>query len=648
MTRVTDARAAGRLSLAVLSIVAFAGTVHEAAAQQATLGAPIGANANGFRSVAPGRRVTYVCPATNASDAPVWGSGPYHDDSAICVAAIHAGVLKEHQEGVVTFVTGPDAGTYTGSTRNGVTTENWSGGTRSFAFDTSGQPGTIDWSTTGLAVPVDFRQTVVVRCPAADGAPDGNGTYGTDVYDDSSHICVAAVHAGAITATGGVVQVTMAGAQTTFTGSTRNGVTTQDGGGSTSFRIAAASNLSSGNNATGAAASVTGITVSVDARGVPTVRWTAVPGATGYVVARWFAGDAACCNNFSPPGAPLTTPTWVDRGALPKLGNYGYRVYATTSSGTMVGETTFAWKGTTSGGAPTAAARDPSASGTLLATATALPQAAPAVVVDPLEPRYRVLLLGATVRVGTKESTGSDGLGDEIYAAAVALQWDRSNDMEKSRSVVRTVEYGDVSASAASADRIRAGTASAGTGGLKGGDAVPDGFVAPAKNSATKGTPSSTQFPLQVWEGTLTAGVDAVLIVPSLWERDTADTAYRRYEALWKLYPFRGVLLSAPVQVQIKSPVPQVAVTVGSILTPATLISLTDIGLGIIDRPLGLTPAPLIEPYDDRVILVTRESLGGLTAVGNSIDLPIRYSEPNADPLLGGDYTLYLRVERTQ
>jgi hypothetical protein len=268
--------------------------------------------------------------------------------------------------------------------------------------------------------------------------------------------------------------------------------------------------------------------------------------------------------------------------------------------------------------------------------------------VDPLEPRYRVLLLGATVRVGTKESTGSDGLGDEIYAAAVALQWDRSNDMEKSRSVVRTVEYGDVSASAAAADRIRAGTASAGTGGLKGGDAVPDGFVAPAKNSATKGTPSSTQFPLQVWEGPLTAGVDAVLIVPSLWERDTADTAYRRYEALWKLYPFRGVLLSAPVQVQIKSPVPQVAVTVGSILTPATLISLTDIGLGIIDRPLGLTPAPLIEPYDDRVILVTRESLGGLTAVGNSIDLPIRYSEPNADPLLGGDYTLYLRVERTQ
>jgi hypothetical protein len=75
---------------------------------------------------------------------------------------------------------------------------------------------------------------------------------------------------------------------------------------------------------------------------------------------------------------------------------------------------------------------------------------------------------------------------------------------------------------------------------------------------------------------------------------------------------------------------------------------MTDIGLGIIDRPLGLTAAPLIAPYDERVVLVTQERLSALTAAGNSIDLPIRYSEPNADPLLGGDYTLYLRVERTQ
>jgi hypothetical protein len=394
--------------------------------------------------------------------------------------------------------------------------------------------------------------------------------------------------------------------------------------------------------------------VTADSKGVPTVRWGAVPGATGYIVARWFVGDAACCNNFSPPGAPLKTATWIDPGTLPKLGTYGYRVYATTSSGTLSGETTFAWKGTTSGGQPTLAARDPTtASGTPAPStapvlASALPQTALAVEVTPVEPRYRVLLLGATVRVRTKESDGSDGQGDEIYAAAVVLQWDRSKTLETNRSVVRTVEYGDVSASAASADRIKAGTAQSGTGGLKGGDAVPEGFVAPAKNSPTSGTPTSTQFPLLAWEGTLTAGVDAVLIVPSLWERDTGDTIYRRYEALWKVYPFLGIVKSAPVDVQIKSPIPRIAVTVGSILTPPTAVSLTDIGLGAADRPLGLTAAPLIEPYDDRVILVTRESLTALTAVGNSIDLPIRYSEPSADPLLGGDYTLYLRVERTQ
>jgi len=652
MTRAIDEKAVGLFwPAACVLVVAFAGFSCDVAAQQATLGAPFGATANPFRSGAPGRRVTYVCAATSANDAPVWGSSPYQDDSAVCVAAIHAGVLKENQEGVVTFVTGPDAGTYSGSTQHGVTSEKWGGGggTRSFTFDTTGQPGVIDWITTGQAIPVDYKQPIVVVCPPVASVPDGNGTYGTDVYDDSSHICVAAVHVNAISVAGGPVQVTMAGPQSAFTGSARFGVTTQDwgGGGSTSFRVAAAS--SSGSGPSGAAASVTGIVVTVDAKGVPTVRWSAVPGATGYVVARWFVGDAACCNNFSPPGAPLTTPTWLDGGTLPKLGTYGYRVYATTSSGTLSGEITFAWKGTTSGGQPTLSARDPTPpASTAPVLATALPQTAAPVAFTPVEPRYRVLLLGATVRVGTKESTGSDGQGDEIYAAAVALQWDRSKGLETSRSVVRTVEYGDVGATAASADRIRAGTAQAGTGGLKGGDVAPEGFAAPAKNSPTKGSPSSTQFPLLVWEGPLTAGVDGVLIVPSLWERDTADTAYRRYEALWKLFPLVDVLKSPPVQVQIKSPVPMVAVTVGSVLVPPTLISLTDLGLGIVDRPLGLTPAPLIEPYDDRVILVTRESLNALTAVGNSIDLPIRYSEPNADPILGGDYTLYLRVERTQ
>src|SRR5204862_7198399 len=170
------------------------------------------------------------------------------------------------------------------------------------------------------------------------------------------------------------------------------------------------------------------------------VRWSAVPGATGYVDARWVVGDAACCNNFSPPGAPLTTSTWIDGGTLPKLGTYVYRVYATTSSGTLTGETTFAWKGTTAGGLPTLAARAP--------TVVSPPASSPSVSSTP---SYRVLLLGATVRVNTKESTGSDGQGDEIYAAAVALQWDRSQGKETSRSVVRTVEYGDVGASAASA-----------------------------------------------------------------------------------------------------------------------------------------------------------------------------------------------------
>ncbi|MCC6567201.1 MAG: protease B, partial [Chloroflexi bacterium] len=43
-------------------------------------------------------------------------------------------------------------------------------------------------------------------------------------------VCVAAVHAGAITTDGGVIRVTMLEGQESYTGSERNGVTTQDYG----------------------------------------------------------------------------------------------------------------------------------------------------------------------------------------------------------------------------------------------------------------------------------------------------------------------------------------------------------------------------------------------------------------------------------
>ncbi len=55
----------------------------------------------------------------------VWGSNPYTTDSTFGAAAVHAGVLKEGETGVVKIKVRADLGGYVGSTQNGVTTGPW-------------------------------------------------------------------------------------------------------------------------------------------------------------------------------------------------------------------------------------------------------------------------------------------------------------------------------------------------------------------------------------------------------------------------------------------------------------------------------------------------------------------------------------------
>ena len=62
---------------------------------------------------------------TAAVGGAVWGSNPYTTDSTLGTAVIHSGLLKAGETGVVKIKVKADAGGYTGSTRNGVTTGNW-------------------------------------------------------------------------------------------------------------------------------------------------------------------------------------------------------------------------------------------------------------------------------------------------------------------------------------------------------------------------------------------------------------------------------------------------------------------------------------------------------------------------------------------
>jgi hypothetical protein len=73
----------------------------------------------------------------------------------------------------------------------------------SFTFAREGEAGTIAWRTVWNQVPAEFTEPVVVSCPPG-GATDAP-IWGTDVYITDSSICIAAVHAGVITAEKGVV-----------------------------------------------------------------------------------------------------------------------------------------------------------------------------------------------------------------------------------------------------------------------------------------------------------------------------------------------------------------------------------------------------------------------------------------------------------
>jgi LCCL domain/Putative Ig domain len=81
-----------------------------------------------------GERFTYSCPANNPSISPsAYGTDVYTDDSSICLAALHSGLIRQ-AGGVVTIEIKPDAGSYTGSTRNGVSSKSYGAYKGSYVF----------------------------------------------------------------------------------------------------------------------------------------------------------------------------------------------------------------------------------------------------------------------------------------------------------------------------------------------------------------------------------------------------------------------------------------------------------------------------------------------------------------------------------
>jgi len=165
---------------------------------------------------------------------------------------------------------------------------------------------------------------------------------------------------------------------------------------------------------------------------------------------------------------------------------------------------------------------------------------------------------------------------------------------------------------------------------------------------------------LLVWEGSLTAGVEAIVIAPSLWERDVVRTQFAAYKSNWSKASPSAVVASATVSQLISGATLTSALAPIAGTTFAAPPALTFSGpvaggyklpiqvLGPnLDRPIGMrTGGPGVLIYEEHFTVVTQEKVASL-APGQGITIVLPIAEP-IDLFLKGLYTLYLRVERTQ
>jgi hypothetical protein len=99
--------------------------------------APVGgtgwtATALAFRG-RTGERFSFDCPAGGPAGG-VWGTDTYADDSSVCSAAVHAGLISISLGGSVVIELRAGEESYRGATRNGLTSEAWDRSGGSFVF----------------------------------------------------------------------------------------------------------------------------------------------------------------------------------------------------------------------------------------------------------------------------------------------------------------------------------------------------------------------------------------------------------------------------------------------------------------------------------------------------------------------------------
>ena len=172
--------------------------------------------------------------------------------------------------------------------------------------------------------------------------------------------------------------------------------------------------------------------------------------------------------------------------------------------------------------------------------------------------------------------------------------------------------------------------------------------------------PSTTSFPLALWEGSLTYGREAVIIRPTLWVWNGGQQAFDVWAGMaTSQTPDRsgGQTLREAQLASFKSVIARSEISFrggGMFVCYMDPVNITGSACSVgRDRPIGVTPAEWIPDYNgwrDLVFVVTRETIekvlaspyqaGGVPSGVIPIDLV------DNGPAWNGNYTLYLQVQQ--
>lgn len=176
-----------------------------------------------------GVEVTFECAAGGSATA-IWGVEVYTDDSSVCTAAVHVGLITLADGGLVTVLIMEPLDSYEAGVANAIESSTWGewGGSFSFPAAPPGSgtfemiSGDDSWSLRATDLTPAVGDSFEVTC-----TPGGelHNVWGSGTYTADSSICSAAVHAGVITTVdGGQVALLITEGLEEYESSDANGV----------------------------------------------------------------------------------------------------------------------------------------------------------------------------------------------------------------------------------------------------------------------------------------------------------------------------------------------------------------------------------------------------------------------------------------